>query len=343
MNALSRDGRPRARAVHWALGRAVFAAALVTLMAGVCSEASAEDAQSYPSRPVRIFVPYGPGGVGDITMRLLAQKMSENTGQQFVIENRPGAGGSLSAKGALGAEPDGYSLAVTGNGQAISMTLFKARTYDVLADFTQVSITATFEMLLAVKNDSRFKNLQDLLDFARRNPGKLTLGAINPGSTQNLSAYLFKQTSGAEVTIVPYKTTPEVVTALLRGDIDMGFDFYAGYQGALADKQIRILATSGEHRNALLKDVPTAVEAGLPGYVVTSWNGLASRAGLPEPILRKLNKLIVTSLEDPALQEKALRLGMDARGSTPEQMRDRMAQDIVRWRSVIEKANMAPE
>jgi tripartite-type tricarboxylate transporter receptor subunit TctC len=223
------------------------------------------------------------------------------------------------------------------------MTLFKARTYDVLSDFTQVSITATFEMLLAVKADSRFKNLQDLLDFARKNPGKLTLGAVNPGSTQNLSAHLFKQTTGADVTIVPYKTTPEVVTGLLRGDIDLGFDFYAGYQGALSDKQIRILATSGEHRNPLLKDVPTAVEAGLPNYVVTSWNGLASRAGLPDPILRKLNKLIVTSLEDPALQEKALRLGMDARGSTPEAMRDRMAQDIVRWRSVIEKANIVPE
>src|SRR6185295_18527284 len=175
MNSLHRNGRSRARMT---LGRAVVAAALMTLSAGICS--GAEDAQSYPSRPVRIFVPYGPGGVGDLTMRLLAQKMSENTGQQFVIENRPGAGGSLSAKGALGAEPDGYSLAVTGNGQAISMTLFKARTYDVLADLTQVSITATFEMLLAVKNDSPFKKLQDVLDFARKNPGKLTIGAINP-------------------------------------------------------------------------------------------------------------------------------------------------------------------
>ena len=340
MNPLNRDRGPQGR---MALCRAVFAAALMTLSAGVCPRAVAQDAQSYPNKPVRIFVPYGPGGVGDITMRLLAQKLSENTGQQFVIENRPGAGGSLSAKGALSAEPDGYSLAVTGNGQAISMTLFKARTYDVLSDFTQVSVTATFEMLLAVKSDSPFKHLRDLLDFARKNPGKLTLGAINPGSTQNLSAHLFKQTTGAEVAIVPYKTTPEVVTGLLRGDIDLGFDFYAGYQGALSDKQIRILATSGEHRNALLKDVPTAVEAGLANYVVTSWNGLASRAGLPDPILRKLNKLIVTSLEDPALQEKALRLGMDARGSTPEEMRDRMARDIVRWRSVIEKANIAPE
>ena len=232
---------------------------------------------------------------------------------------------------------------MTGNGQAISMTLFKARTYDVLTDFTQVSITATFDMLLAVKADSPFKNLQDVLDFARKNPGKLNLGAINPGSTQNLSAHLFKQTSGTDVTIVPYKTTPEVVTALLRGDIDIGFDFYAGYQGALSDKQIRNPGYIGRASRSIAQGCSDGVEAGLPNYVVTSWNGLASRAGLPDPILRKLNKLIVTALEDPTLQERALRLGMEARGSTPEAMRDRMAQDIVKWRSVIEKANIAPE
>ncbi len=322
---------------------AVFTAFGIALLAGFAWPVAAQDVQSYPDKPVRIFVPYGPGGVGDLTMRLLAQKLSDNTGQQFIIENRPGAGGALSARGALGAPADGYSLAVTGNGQAISMTLFKNRTYDVLTDFTQVSVTGTFEMLLAVKQDSPFKNLQDLLDFARKNPGKLNLGAVNPGSTQNLSAHLFKQTTGAEVTIVPHKTTPELVTGLLRGDIHLGFDFYAGFQGAIVDKQLRILATSGEQRNPLLKDVPTAVESGLPSHIVTSWNGLASRAGLPEPILKKLNALIVAALADPTLQERASRLGIDARGSTPEQMRDRMARDIVKWRSVIEKANIAPE
>lgn len=323
--------------------RAVLAAAAVVLLAGLASDAGAQDAASYPNRPVRIFVPYGAGGVGDLTMRLLAQKLSDNTGQQFIIENRPGAGGSLSARGALGAPADGYSLAVTGNGQAISMTLFKSRTYDVLTDFTQVSVTGTFEMLLAVRQDSPFKTLQDLIAFARRNPGKLNLGAVNPGSTQNLSAHLFKQTTDTQVAIVPHKTTPDLVTGILRGDIDIGFDFYAGFQGALSDKQVRILATSGEERNALLKDVPTAIESGLPTYVVTSWNGLSSRAGLPDPVLRKLNGLIVTALADPTLQEKGLKLGIDMRGTTPEQMRDRMARDIVKWRNVIEKAGIAPE
>jgi tripartite-type tricarboxylate transporter receptor subunit TctC len=320
--------------------RIVAATVGIAVLAGVVP-AGAEDAASYPSKPARIFVPYGPGGVGDLTMRLLAQKLTENTGEQFIIENRPGAGGSLSAKAVLGAEADGYSMAVTGNGQAISMTLFKrTKTYDVLKDFTQVAIVATFEMLLAVKNDSKFKSLRDVVDFARKNPGKLNLGAVNPGSTQNLSAHLFKQTTGVDVAIIPYKTTPSLVTAILRGDVDLAFDFYAGFQGAISDNSIRILATSGEERHPLLTNVPTAIESGLPDYVVTSWNALATRAGLPDPILRKLNKLIVTALSDPEVKKKALRLGIDVRGSTPEQMRDRMARDIAKWRTVIEKANI---
>jgi tripartite-type tricarboxylate transporter receptor subunit TctC len=320
--------------------RIVAATVGIAVLAGAVP-AGAEDAASYPSKPARIFVPYGPGGVGDLTMRLLAQKLTENTGEQFIIENRPGAGGSLSAKAVLGAEADGYSMAVTGNGQAISMTLFKrTKTYDVLNDFTQVAIVATFEMLLAVKNDSKFKSLRDVVDFARKNPGKLNLGAVNPGSTQNLSAHLFKQTTGVDVAIIPYKTTPSLVTAILRGDVDLAFDFYAGFQGAISDNSIRILATSGEERHPLLTNVPTAIESGLPDYVVTSWNALATRAGLPDPILRKLNKLIVTALSDPEVKKKALRLGIDVRGSTPEQMRDRMARDIAKWRTVIEKANI---
>jgi tripartite-type tricarboxylate transporter receptor subunit TctC len=340
MNPFNRASTPRARLARHIAGSAALGLAL---LAGISVSAEAQDASSYPNKPVRIFVPYGAGGVGDLTMRLLAQKLSDNTGHQFVIENRPGAGGSLSARGALSSPADGYSLAVTGNGQAISMTLFKSRTYDVLTDFSQVSVTGTFEMLLAVRQDSPFKTLQDVVEFARKNPGKLNLGAVNPGSTQNLSAHLFKQTTDTQVTIVPHKTTPDLVTSILRGDIDLGFDFYAGFQGALSDKQIRILATSGEARNPLLKDVPTAVEAGLPTYVVTSWNGLASRAGLPDPILRKLNGLIVAALADPTLQEKGGKLGIDMRGSTPEEMRARMARDIVKWRTVIEKANIVAE
>jgi tripartite-type tricarboxylate transporter receptor subunit TctC len=294
----------------------------------------------FPTKPIHIFIPYGAGGVADLTMRLLAQKLTERTKQQVVIENRPGAGGLLSAKSVLDAPPDGYTLGVIGNGQAIAMSLFKRRPYHVLTDFTFVSITARFEMLLAVKADSPLKGLQDVVAAARKNPGKLNFGAINPGSTQNLSAHLLRQVSGVNVAIVPYKTTPDLVTAVLRGDVDVGFDFYAGLQAVISDNQVRIIATSGEERNPLLRDVPTAKESGFPEYIVTSWNGLAAAAGMPADTLAILNQHINVALSDPALQSTASKLGMDARGSTPQDMRERMAADVQKWAAVIEEAGI---
>jgi tripartite-type tricarboxylate transporter receptor subunit TctC len=246
----------------------------------------------------------------------------------------------MSAKAVLEAPPDGYTLGVIGNGQAIAMSLFKARPYNVLTDFTFVSITARFEMLLAVKAESPLKSLQDVVTAARKDPGKLNFGAINPGSTQNLSAHLFKQVSGSDVTIIPYKTTPDLITAILRSDVDVGFDYYAALQPVIIDNKVRIVATSGEERNLLLPDVPTARESGFPDYVVTSWNGLASAARMPTDVLTVLNGQINAALSDPALRATASKLGMDARGSTPEQMRDRMSADINKWAAVIDNAGI---
>src|SRR5215831_16843210 len=193
-------------------------AALVACLVGVISTAVRAE-PSFPVKPIHIFIPYGAGGVGDLTVRLLAQKLTERTKQQVVIENRPGAGGLLSAKGVLDAPPDGYTLGLFGNGQAISMSLFKSRPYNVLTDFSFVSITARFEMLLAVKANSPLKTLPDVVAAARKSPGKLNFGAVNPGSTQNLSAHLLKQVGELDVTIIPYKTTPDLITAILRGDL----------------------------------------------------------------------------------------------------------------------------
>jgi putative tricarboxylic transport membrane protein len=321
------------------LRRLPLAIVLATIIGTVANDCARSE-PGFPTKPIRISIPFGAGGVADLTMRLLAQGLTERTKQQVVIENRPGAGGLMSAKAVLEAPPDGYTLGVIGNGQAIAMSLFKARPYNVLTDFTFVSITARFEMLLAVKAESPLKSLQDVVTAARRDPGKLNFGAINPGSTQNLSAHLFKLVSGSDVTIIPYKTTPDLITAILRSDVDVGFDYYAALQPVIIDNKVRIVATSGEERNLLLPSVPTARESGFPDYVVTSWNGLASAARMPTDVLVVLNGQINAALSDPALQATASKLGMDARGSTPEQMRDRMAADIEKWAAVIEKAGI---
>jgi tripartite-type tricarboxylate transporter receptor subunit TctC len=315
-------------------------AVVLAAIIGTVANDGARAEPGFPTKPIRISIPFGAGGVADLTMRLLAQGLTERTKQQVVIENRPGAGGLMSAKAVLEAPPDGYTLGVIGNGQAIAMSLFKARPYNVLTDFTFVSITARFEMLLAVKADSPLKSLHDVVTAARRDPGKLNFGAINPGSTQNLSAHLLKQVGGVDVTIIPYKTTPDLITAILRSDVDVGFDYYAALQPVIIDNKVRIVATSGEERNLLLPDVPTARESGFPDYVVTSWNGLAAAARMPTDVLAVLNGQINAALSDPALRATASKLGMDARGSTPQQMHDRMAADIKKWASVIENAGI---
>jgi tripartite-type tricarboxylate transporter receptor subunit TctC len=227
-----------------------------------------------------------------------------------------------------------------GNGQAVSAALFNRLPFDVLKDFIPISVVASFEMLLATPGNSPYRSLNAFVEAAKRNPGKLNIGAINPGSTQNLSAHLLRQATGADYAIITYRTTPDLVTALLRGDVDLGVDYYAGLSSELADGRLRIIATSGAERNPLLQDVPTAKDSGFPQYVVVGWNGVAAPAGVPADVVQFLSTEINRALAAPDLQEQARRLGLDARGSTPQEMRDRLATEIVRWREVIEKAGI---
>jgi len=195
-------------------------------------------------------------------------------------------------------------------------------------------------VLVATSIKSKLEKLTDIVDAARKSPGKLNFGAINPGSTQNLSAHLFRQLTGIDVTIVPFRTTPELVTALLRNDVDVGFDYYAGFQSVIDDKKIHVAAVSGETRVPLLPNVPTARESGFPDYVVVGWNALAAPAGLPADVLSILNREVNTALADTEVQRKAVGLGMIAQGSTPQEMRTRMEQEVNRWAAVIEKAGI---
>jgi tripartite-type tricarboxylate transporter receptor subunit TctC len=238
------------------------------------------------------------------------------------------------------APADGYALGEVGNGQAVSAALFNRLPFDVLKDFIPISVVASFEMLLATPGNSPYRSLNAFVEAAKRNPGKLNIGAINPGSTQNLSAHLLQQATGADYAIITYRTTPDLVTALLRGDVDLGVDYYAGLSSELADGRLRIIATSGTERNPLLQDVPTAKDSGFPQYVVVGWNGVAAPAGVPADVVQFLSTEINRALAAPDLQEQARRLGLDARGSTPQEMRDRLATEIVRWREVIEKAGI---
>ena len=294
----------------------------------------------YPEKPVRIVLSFGPGGIADVTTRLVAGKLSERMGQQFFIENRPGAGGINAAMAAKSSAPDGHTLLLNGNGSALSVSLFKSLPFDVVKDFTSVSVMAQFDMLLATKAGGEIGTVAKLVQTAHANPGKLNFGSVAAGSTQNLAAEMFKTVTGSQAAVVTFKTSPDLVTALMRGDVDVGFDYLAAFTAGLSDNKLEIIASGGEKRSPLTPDTPTVVESGWPEYVVTSWNGVAAPAATPREIIVKLNHEINEVLKLPDVQARATQLGMEAVGSTPEGMAQRLQADIVRWRDVITRLGL---
>jgi tripartite-type tricarboxylate transporter receptor subunit TctC len=297
-------------------------------------------AETFPQRPIRIVIGFGPGGLADVTMRIVAQKLTERLGQQVLVENKPGAGGVLAANTVLSAKPDGYTLLVLTNGTAISKSLFKSLPFDPLTDFAPISTVAYFDVLLLVKADSPLHTLKDILAAAHANPNGVNFGTINPGSTQNLSGELFKSAAGLPATVVAFRGTPDVLTGLLRGDIAVGFETYAALKGPIDQGQIRAVAGSGETRSPMLPQVPTARESGLPSYVVTGWNALGAPARTPPEIIAMLHQHIAAVVDMPEVRQHLLDLGTEARSSTPRELGERMAADVVKWAAVIKQAGI---
>ena len=295
----------------------------------------------YPNRPVSLIVPYAAGGVADVAMRMLGDKLSTRLGQQFVIENRPGAGGIVAAQTVAAAPGDGYMLLMTGNNTAIAAALFKSLPYNVLTDFASVSTAAFFDLLIVTRAGSPLHSVTDVIAAARANTGKLNIGTINPGSTQNLAAELFTSTAGIKAAIVPFRASPDMAGALLRGDIDVAFEFYAAVHGLLADNKLVALASAGPNRTAYLPQVPTVIESGLKDYEVTSWNGLSAPAATPARIIATLNQAMKEVMPSPDIQTRSAEMGMAMRWSTPDEMTARVKADISKWSAVIEKAGIA--
>jgi tripartite-type tricarboxylate transporter receptor subunit TctC len=313
--------------------------AAAMFLAGV--PATPASAQSgYPTRPVMFIVPYGPGGVADVGMRILGDKLSNRLKQQFVIENRPGAGGIVAAQAGATAVPDGYTLLMTGNNTAIAEALFNKLPYNILTDFASVSTAAFFDLLIVTRSGSPLKSVQDVVAAAKAHPGKLNIGTIVPGSTQNLGAELFLTTAGIKATIVTFRTSADMANAVMRGDVDLEFEFYAAVQGLLSSNKLVVLASTGAERAAYLPNVPTVIESGIKDYDVVSWNGISVPAKTPQPIIATLNQAMKDVIPDPEIQTRAKGMGMEMRWSTPDDMTARMKSDITRWGAVIAKAGI---
>jgi tripartite-type tricarboxylate transporter receptor subunit TctC len=294
----------------------------------------------YPIRPVSFIVPYAAGGVADVGMRILGDKLSDRLKQPFVIENRPGGGGVVAAQAGATATPDGYTLLMIGNNTAIAEALFNKLPYNVLTDFASVSTAAFFDVLIVTRSGSPLKSMQDVVAAAKANPGKLNVGTINPGSTQNLAADLFASTAGINIAIVPFRASPDMAGAVMRGDVDVAFEFYAAINGLLADKKIVALASTGPKRTGYLPDVPTVIEGGIKGYEVSSWNGISVPAATPKTVIATLNAAMKDVIPSADVQSKSAQMGMEMRWSTPDDMTARMKSDIAKWGAVIEQAGI---
>ncbi|KZD24766.1 Bug family tripartite tricarboxylate transporter substrate binding protein [Tardiphaga robiniae] len=317
-------------AAHLALG-AIFLTTAVPV---------AQAQSGYPTKPIRVIVPFAAGGVADITIRIVAEKLGDNLGQRLVIENMPGAGGVVAARAVLSSQPDGYTLALLSNGTAVSVPLFKNLPFDPVKNFAPISSIGFFDFIVGTNANSQHKTLADVIKFARDNPGKLNVGTISVGSTQNLSAELLKSTAGINFQIVPYRGTPEVIVGLLREDIDVMIDNYVGMKSALQDGKMRPVGTTGESRSVILKDVPTMIEGGVRGYDVVSWNALFAPSGTPPEAIARLNAGLREVLAMPDVKQKLLDLGIEAKASSPEELKARLVDDIAKWTAVIDKAGI---
>jgi tripartite-type tricarboxylate transporter receptor subunit TctC len=316
----------------WALCGLAWAAAMPALAQG-----------DWPERPITLVVPFGPGGIADLTARTVAQAMSATLKQPVIVDNKPSAGSIVGSATVAQSLPDGYTLLLMSNANAVSASLFRKLPFDVQKDFAPVGTLGMFDLALFVNLASRYRSVRELVEDARARPGRLTIGTITLGSTQHLSAELFKARTGIDALVVPYKGTPAVLTALRAGEVDAAFEILGPMLPQVRAGTLRALAVSSDRRFAALPEVPTMLQAGVADYNVASWNALAVPAKTPQAVIDKLNAAANQALNSPAVQDKLLALGVRPQGGTPQQMQALLATEIRHWREIIVAARIEPQ
>jgi tripartite-type tricarboxylate transporter receptor subunit TctC len=298
----------------------------------------------FPDKPIMLLVPFAPGGIADITARTVAEQMAKSLGQPIVVDNRPSAGSIVASQAVAGAKPDGHTLLLMSNSNAVSVSLFKKLPYDPVKDFAPISLLGSFD--IGVFSDAakgKFATLKDALAWAKANPGKLNVGSIAVGSTQHLAAKLFETVAGVDVLVVPYKGSPAVLTALRSGEIDLAFEIVGPMLPQVAAGVVKALAVSSDKPNPALPGVPTVMQSGVANYNVASWNAIAAPAGTPPAVVQQLGKAIQDAVASAAVQDKLGKAGMRLGSSTPAEMQALLGSEIKRWGDVIRAAKIDPE
>ena len=294
-------------------------------------------------RPITLIVPFAPGGIADLVARTVTRAMSETLGRPILVDNRPSAGSVVGSHAAARAAPDGSTLLLMSNANAIGACLFDKMPFDVTTDFAPICALGKFDLALFVAADSKLWAVRDLIAEARARAGKLPIGTVAVGSTQYLAAELFEQQAGVDIMIAPYSGSPAVLDALRAGRISAAFEIVGPALPHVQANAVRTLAVTGDRRCAALPDVPTMREAGVADYEITSWNGLAAPAQTPQAVIDRLNAAANAALKLAAVADKLRELGVRPQGGTPQQMRALLEREIARARRVLSAAKIAHE
>jgi tripartite-type tricarboxylate transporter receptor subunit TctC len=309
-----------------------FALALAaTLLATPCS------AQDYPTRPVRIIVPFGAGGPADVTARLVGNILQEKFGHPFVIENRTGAGGVIGTVEAVKSAPDGYTLLMMSNTQTANESLMPQRKYELMRDLVPIAPVNYSDLVIVVHPQVAAKTLQEFIALARSQPGKLNYASSGQGTPYHMAGELFKTMSGIDVVHVPYRNSGEARSGVIGGQVQMMIDAVTTMAPNVAGGQVRALATTGNVRSSVLPDVPTATEAGVPGYEATIWLGLMAPAGTPKPVVDRLNAAVNDVVRRPDIIKLWQEQGAVPMSMTPEEFDRYLRGDIVKWANVVKQ------
>jgi len=315
--------------------------ALVAACALAAALAAPAPAQEWPQRPIRVIVAFGPGGGTDIVGRIIGQSLQEKLGQPVVIENRPGAAGTLGNEAVARADKDGYTLGIMTAGQIIAAVMNKSLRYDTLTAFDPVSLVAMAGLIIVTRPDFPANNVKELIAAAKANPGKLSFASPGFGATQHLTAELFRQTADIKILHVPFRTSPEAISAVLGRQVDVLFDTVSAVLGQVQSGQLKALAVTGKDRFPAVPDVPAAIESGLlPGYDVTTWYGFFAPRDTPPAVIAKLNKTLNEILKEDVVRERLTKAGVVVQGSTADAFGKHMTAEFARWNAVREAAGI---
>src|SRR5438309_11271191 len=306
--------------------------------------ACAAHAQSFPSKPIRLIIPFVAGGSSDIVGRAIGAKFQELLGQPAVVENKPGANGAIAGEFVAKAEPDGYTLLVGSIGVfSINAALFKDLRYQPVRDFAPITLAVTTPNVLITKLEFPPHSVKELVDYAKRNPGKISYASSGTGSSDHLTAELFKQMTGTFGVHIPYRGGAAVVTDLLGGQVEASFQNMGNVVTQIRAGKIRALAVTANSRAAALPDVPTMAEAGYPGLIVTSWQAAAAPAKTPREVVARLNDAMVKALRSPDVRDRLTAIGFDVVASTPEEFGQFMKNEVERWTRVVQRGGIKPD